>query len=193
MRKVLVAASAALLVSVASTGAMANDFEAELSALAAGKIREISQSAELVAAIKAQNVETAGYDQAKIDELDKTWRAETEAAEQPMIDMVLDKPASVFLASARESSDGLFTEIFAMDAKGLNVAQSDPTSDYWQGDEDKFSMSFGKGADAVHLGDLEQDESTQSLQSQVSVVVTDPDTGAPIGAVTFGVNVENID
>jgi hypothetical protein len=79
-----------------------------------------------------------------------------------------------------------------MDAKGLNVAQSTVTSDYWQGDEDKFSMSFGAGADAIHLGEIEQDESTQAFQSQVSITIVDPQTGAPIGAVTAGVDLSMI-
>lgn len=178
----------------AATGpAAANDFEPELRALAESRISEIAQSPELVAAIKAQNLETAAFDQARIDELDKTWRAEAESASQPMIDKVLSTSVSSWLAGQREASDGLFTEIFVMDAKGLNVAQSDPTSDYWQGDEDKWQQTFGAGPGAVHISELEQDESTQALQSQVSVAVVDPDTGAAIGAVTFGVNVERIE
>mgnify|MGYP001089119550 CR=1 FL=1 len=63
------------------------------------------------------------------------------------------------------------------------------TSDYWQGDEDKFSKSFGVGADAIFIGDIEQDESTQTYQSQVSITVTDPATGAPIGSITAGIDV----
>jgi hypothetical protein len=170
----------------------ANDFEVELNDLAAAKLRQIAQSPELVDAIRSQNETTASYDQAKIDELDGAWRAEAEAASQPMIDEALATPASKYLTAAREESKGLFTEIFAMDAKGLNVAQSDPTSDFWQGDEDKWTQTFMVGPDAVHLSDVEQDESTQTLQSQVSIAVVDPDTGTPIGAVTFGVNVENL-
>ncbi|HUG60550.1 MAG TPA: hypothetical protein VMP03_01820 [Methylomirabilota bacterium] len=185
--------TAAGLVLAAVGPVAANDFAAELNALAAGKIKEIVQSAELIEAIKAQNTVTEGYDQAKIDELDKIWRAEVDAADQPLIDATLDNATSAFLASYRESSDGLFTEIFAMDNKGLNVGQSDVTSDYWQGDEAKWQETFLIGPDAVHLSDVELDESTQTLQSQISVSVVDPDSGAPIGAVTFGVNVELLD
>ena len=69
----------------------------------------------------------------------------------------------------------------------LNVAQSTVTSDYWQGDEDKFTLSFGAGADAVFLGEIEQDESTQAYQSQISITVTDA-AGQPIGSITAGVD-----
>jgi hypothetical protein len=93
----------------------------------------------------------------------------------------------------RDAGGGLFTEIFVTDSVGLNVAASDVTSDYWQGDEAKFTESFGAGPGAVHLGEIEFDESTQMYQSQVSVPVLDPESGAPIGAATFGVNVELLD
>ena len=66
------------------------------------------------------------------------------------------------------------------------------TSDYWQGDEDKWSKTYSVGPDALVIGDVEQDESTQRFQTQVSLSVVDPADGAVIGAVTVGVDVENL-
>jgi sensor histidine kinase regulating citrate/malate metabolism len=172
--------------------ANANEFQSELEALANGRAMEVASSSEVIEAVKAQNMETSGYDQAKIDELDKAWRAEADAADQPLMDKLLENDLSAYLADVQSESGGLFTEIFVMDAKGLNVGQSDVTSDYWQGDEAKWKKTFLVGKGAVHVGDLEKDDSTQMLQSQVSIPVTDPDTGENIGAVTFGVNVENL-
>ncbi len=183
----VVASLAAMCVGFA---AHANEFAPQLTELAKGDIAAIAQSPEVVEAIKAQNAVTGGYDQAKIDALDKQWRAEVGASDKPLIDKTLGTAASKFLAGKREGSSGLFFEIFATDAKGLNVAQSDVTSDYWQGDEAKWQKSFGMGAGAIQLGDVEQDESTQAYQSQVSVTVTDG--GKPSGAVTFVVNVERL-
>jgi hypothetical protein len=179
---------------ILATPALAQDheFAGPLTELATGRLQEIVQNATIVDAVKAQNDMTAGYDQAKIDELDTQWRAEVGAGSKPLIDATLGTDASAYLAQVQAESGGLFTEIFVMDAKGLNVAQSTVTSDYWQGDEDKFSMSFGAGADAIHLGEIEQDESTQAFQSQVSITIVDPQTGAPIGAVTAGVDLSMI-
>lgn len=173
------------------TGSIAadNEFAEPLTALAQGQLREIAQNPELVAAIIAQNAASSGYDQAKIDELDKQWRAEVDAAAKPLIDATMGTAASQYLVGVQNESSGLFTELFATDAMGLNVAQSTLTSDYWQGDEAKFTASFGAGADAVVLGEVEQDESTQTYQSQVSITITDPATGAPIGSITAGVDV----
>jgi hypothetical protein len=183
---------AALMLTCGAASAQDNEFAEPLTALAQGEIKQIAANPVLVAAIIAQNAATGGYDQAKIDELDTQWRAEVDAASKPLIDATLANEASAYLAKVQEDSAGKFTEIFATDAKGLNAAQSTVTSDYWQGDEDKFTKSFGAGADAVFLGEVEQDESTQTFQSQVSVTVVDPASGAPIGSITFGVDLSTL-
>jgi len=166
-----------------------DEFTAPLTALAKSEIAAFASDPILISAIIAQNATSSAYDQAKIDALDIQWRAEVGAASKPLIDATLANAASQYLAGVQDASAGKYTEIFAMDARGLNVAQSTLTSDYWQGDEDKFTASFGAGADSVHIGEIEQDESTQVFQSQVSVPITDPATGAVIGAITVGVDV----
>lgn len=186
MKRTLIILTAATLL---SSTAYANEFADQLTELANGRIHEIVQNADLIGAIIAQNAETSGYDQAKIDGLDKQWRAEVDASSKPLIDNVLSNATSAYLLQMAEESEGLFTEIFAMDAVGLNVGQSGVTSDYWQGDEGKWQNSYGAGAGSIELGDVEEDESTQTFQSQVSVPVLDS-AGNVIGAVTFGVNVE---
>lgn len=143
----------------------------------------------VIAAIKAQNEKNAGLSQADVDALDQTWRAEVESADKPMIDAVLGNELSKFLQQKQAEAEGTIAEVFVMDAKGLNVGQSDVTSDYWQGDEDKFSKSFGVGKDAIFVDEAEKDESTQALQSQASVTISD-ESGAPIGAITIGVNLD---
>jgi hypothetical protein len=145
----------------------------------------------IINAIKAQNAANANLSQADIDALDQKWRAEVEADAHPMIDGVLSNAASEFLKAKQEESGGTITEVFVMDAKGLNVGQSATTSDYWQGDEGKFQKSFGAGAGAVFVDEAEKDESTQMLQSQASMTIVD-ESGAPIGAITIGVNLDKL-
>jgi hypothetical protein len=143
----------------------------------------------IVAAIAAQNDRTGGLPQSEIDALDRAWRAELGTGATPTIDSVTTGAAADFLRARVAESGGAITEIFAMDARGLNVASSAVTSDYWQGDEEKWSLTFPKGAGAVHLSEIEFDESTQTYQGQISVTVTDAD-GTPVGAMTIGVNAE---
>ena len=143
----------------------------------------------IVSAIEAQNTANAGLTQGDIDALDKTWRAETSSADQPLIKEVLGREISKFLSGKVDASGGLITEAFVMDNKGLNVGQSGITSDYWQGDEGKWQNTYSKGVGAVDIGDVELDESTQTYQSQLSITIVNG-SGAPIGAITLGLNVE---
>jgi hypothetical protein len=143
----------------------------------------------IIAAIKAQNAANAGLAQADIDALDQKWRAEVDASDKPMITATLANPVSALLKEKQAASNGVIAEVFIMDAKGLNVGQSDATSDYWQGDEDKFQKSFGAGKDVLFVDAAEKDESTQALQSQASLTISD-EAGNPIGAITVGVNLD---
>ncbi len=183
---------AALMLTNGIAVAQDHEFAEPLTALAQGEIKDIASNPVLIAAIVAQNATTSGYDQAKIDALDTQWRAEVDAASKPLIDATLASDASVYLAGVQEESAGKFTEIIATDAKGLNAAQSTISSDYWQGDEDKFTKSFGAGPNAVFLSEVEEDESTQTFQSQVSVTIVDPATGEAIGSLTVGVDLATI-
>jgi len=144
----------------------------------------------VIDAIKEQNAKTAGLDQAAIDALDKDWRAQATAADKPMVDEVLGRALSKFLMEKKEASQGMITEMFVMDAKGLNVGQSDVTSDYWQGDEAKWQKTYSVGPGEVFVDEVEEDESTQALQSQASLTISDPATGEAIGAITVGINLD---
>lgn len=145
----------------------------------------------IISAIKAQNAKNAGLTEADIIALDKKWRAEVDAADKPLINETLGNAVSKYLKDQQAASKGAIAEVFVMDNKGLNVGQSDVTSDYWQGDEAKFKKSFGAGKDAVFVDGVEKDESTQALQSQASMTIVD-ETGTPIGAITVGVNMDAI-
>lgn len=144
----------------------------------------------VVSAIKAQNQQHADLSQSEIDNLDKTWRAESENSGGPLISKVTSNSLSDFLREIKENEDGLVTEVFVMDDKGLNVGQSDITSDYWQGDEAKWQKTYSAAPSTMFVDEVELDESTQSFQTQISIAVTDPETGKNIGAVTIGVDAE---
>tara|TARA_R110002012_G_scaffold182998_2_gene349366 strand:- start:828 stop:1418 length:591 start_codon:yes stop_codon:yes gene_type:complete len=173
----------------AMTVASANEFEGQLRNYA-DDVKIWLSDPVVIDAVKAQNAENAGLSQQDIDTLDKEWRAETSATDKPLIDKVLDRPLSKFLREKSDETEGLITEIFVMDNKGLNVGQSDVTSDYWQGDEAKWQKTYPAGADAIHMSDVELDESTQTYQSQLSLPVLDRDGSTVIGAITLGINVE---
>ena len=188
MTRTLLAGVIGALMFAGSTQAAAPSAE-EIRAAVESEAQVWASDAAVVESVKAQNTRTAALSQADVDKLDKQWRAETKASDKPLIDETLANPLSAYLKQVKKDGGGLYTEIFVMDSKGLNVGQSDVTSDYWQGDEAKWQKTFLAGAGTVHVGEVEFDESSQTYQSQVSMPIVDPDTSTVIGAVTIGVDV----
>lgn len=186
MKSILAAAVGIALSSVAT----AQDIQPAMKRYVEAEVMTWAHDRAIIDALRAQNMRTASLSQSDIDTLDQTWRAEVGTASTPTISPVLDNSASDFLRSRLEAAGGRITEIFVMDARGLNVAASQPTSDYWQGDEEKFTETFPVGPGAMHFGEIEFDESSQRYQGQVSIALVDPETRMVIGAMTIGLDAD---
>ncbi|WP_204247659.1 hypothetical protein [Kiloniella litopenaei] len=154
-------------------------------------IRKWLENAVVEISINAQNKKYAAISQSEVDALDKQWRAERDKEDQPLIATTLSSPLSNYLTQIQAGSGGLFTEIFIMDAKGLNVGQSAITSDFWQGDEAKFSKTYPNGSDAIFVDDPEFHEATKTWRTQVNLTVSDAGN-KPIGAVTVEYNLTEL-
>ena len=144
-------------------------------------------SEPILAAIHAQNLRHAGLTPPEIAARERDWAAQLDRSQRPLVDAVLNAPVSDFLRAQVARSGGRITEVFLMDAHGLTVAANVPTSDYWQGDEAKFQMSFAAGPGTIFVERVRFDDSTRTYQGQVSFAVTDPGTVSVIGAITVGV------
>jgi hypothetical protein len=153
-----------------------------------GRLRTWLANPIVALSVKAKNALHKDFTQAQIEELDGIWRKETKASDQPLISATLTSPLSIYLLRVQAGSQGAYAEVFVTDNRGLNVGQSSVTTDYWQGDEDKFQKTFDVGAEAVFIDKPEFDEETKAWRAQVSLTLTDPDTKKKIGAVTIEVN-----
>ncbi|KAA5606811.1 hypothetical protein F1188_05150 [Roseospira marina] len=180
-------------VSVLTPGlASANEFQPQIEQLLANKIKPWLSDPVIISAVKAQNAEHDGLEQGRIDDLDQQWRDEAETGSGPLIDAVTGNDLSAFLSTKKTELDGVVSEMFVMDNIGLNVGQSDITSDYWQGDEAKWQQTYPVGPDAVFIDEVEFDDSAEAFLSQASLTLVDPETGVAIGAITIGINVEKL-
>ena len=167
-------------------------YRVPLEAYARGELSAWLTDPAVIAAINAQNAEHEGLSEDEVVALDQQWRAEAGEGGGPLIDQLLSHEVSAWLRDRQDATAGFVTEVFIMDNKGLNVAQSAATSDYWQGDEAKWQDTYLVGPDTLHISEIEFDDSTGFYQSQASLSITDPATGQVIGAVTFGINVQNL-
>lgn len=187
MKSVVLGLAAAL---VTTSAAHASDYAGAMATFLEEQASAWINDPAVIDAIRAQNTANAGVTQSDIDAMEVQWADQVGTSDAPLVDSVLGHSAADFLRTQVDASGGAITEVFIMDQFGLNVAASHATSDVWQGDEAKFLETFAVGAAATHFSDIEFDESTQTYQGQISVSIVDPDTGAPIGAVTIGVDAE---
>jgi len=155
------------------------------------EIRIFSSQAIITSALKDQNKRHIGLNLDAITELDKQWRDYQSNESKLLRNKILGNTLSRYLRKIEDESNGLYSEIFVMDNKGLIVGLNELTTDYWQGDEDKFKKSFGSGPNAVYIDDIEFDQSSKKFQSQVSITILDPQTHHQIGVITVGIDIEN--
>ncbi|EXJ16484.1 PDC sensor domain-containing protein [Imhoffiella purpurea] len=140
----------------------------------------------LVEAARAQNALGRSLDDIK--RIDAEWIQASEPT--PFMAELQNNPAAEELKRL-EQSQPYFFEVFLMDDQGANVAMTNQTSDFWQGDEAKFTQSFADGQGAVHVGEVKFDSSAQAYLVQVSVPVMD--AGKAIGALTIGIDLDRLE
>jgi len=149
------------------------------------KLKKTGVDATLIAAVKKQNAENLSM--STINNRDKKWQS-TSGLDDFMQSLMSNSGAKRLAKIEKE--DKVIVESFLMDNKGANVAMTNKTSDYWQGDEAKFTKSFNGGKGAIHVGKAKFDKSAQAYVVQVSVPVMSD--GHAIGAITYGVNVDDL-
>jgi len=142
--------------------------------------------------IVAKNTSLHGIDQNRIDDLDAQWRREREQTDQPLITEILSSPLSGYLTRIQAGGLGLYSEIFVMDAHGLNVGQSAITSDYWQGDEAKFQKTYDVGPREIFVDEAEYNEETGTWRAQLNMTLTNEE-GQKIGAATVEINLTELE
>jgi len=187
MKKLFWFAAAALLVVGMQTPASAGEHEAKIQKYIDTNIRSWLGSDELLRAVHQQNIDNMGLTDSDISVLDKRWRAEVLVDGGDLINSKMSNDLSTFLRGIKAASGGVITEIFVMDNKGLNVGQTNGTSDYMQGDEAKWQKTYLVGSKAVFIDDVEEEDGMHISQTSLTVA---RENGYSLGAVTIGINVD---
>jgi hypothetical protein len=147
------------------------------------ELTRFASKPEIVDAIQRQNARGRTIDEIKA--IDTAWIS-YDGINRFMMDMISNDCALELWNFQIDHS--YILEIFAMDNQGTNAGQTNKTSDYWQGDEAKFTESYNNGTGAVYYDDPEYDESVDELIIQISVPVMTG--GRAVGAITFGISLD---
>ena len=154
--------------------------------LANSSLVKLGTDPVIVKAVEEENAK--GKTLAQIKEKDKEWIKTPGIVDY--MKALMDSDCGKHLREIQKS-EPYYSEIFVMDNLGANVAMTDKTSDYWQGDEAKFQKSYNGGKGAVYISNVEFDDSTQAYLVHVSVPVKDG--GKTVGAITIGVDVDKVE
>ena len=161
--------------------------DAEIEELLEVKIRFATHMAfqpNIVRAVEAQNNEQLTLDEIK--ERDQMW-IDANGGSNSLIREITRNEIARYLQRRVENNSAI-DEVFITDNQGANVAAYPPTSDYWQGDEGKFTESFNDGQGTIFIGPLEQDASTNKTQVQISAPIIS--RNETIGVLIMGVSVD---
>jgi hypothetical protein len=183
--KIIAYLLAVALLLASAAPAMADEAPQKVKDLAQTQLVALAKDPNIVNAVKAENDKSKTLDQIK--QMDQKW-CNTPGVVDYM-QAIMDSELGKYLRTV-QGSQPYFAEIFVMDNQGANVAMTDKTSDYWQGDEAKFTKAFNGGSGAVFVDQVKFDDSTQAYLVQVSVPVMDGDKA--IGTITFGIDVDKV-
>lgn len=153
------------------------------------EIQAIAALKDVVNAVKAGN--SKRMSKTAILELDARWiktQGKLREAQE-----ILESRISVLLAVEMKKK-AYFKEVILTGNQGETLAMNQITSDYWQGDEDKFLKIFDANIPSrkpdSFISRARWDESTKSMIAQVSVPVYDNDS--MIGTLTVGVDLKRV-
>ena len=173
------------LVALTLTGCFKESRLSEVEQFANSTIVKMGTDPIIVKAVKMENVKGKSIE--KVKALDEKWKAAPGITDYMRV--LMDSECGRHLRKIKSKAPS-YAEIFVMDNQGANVAMSDKTSDYWQGDEDKFIKSYNAGKGGLHISEIKWDESSQANIVQVSVAVKENDKA--IGALTIGLDVDQM-
>ncbi len=153
------------------------------------EIKALANKPEVIEAVKASNARQLGKE--RIMELDERWiklKGRLPEAEQ-----IMNSKVSALLTAAM-NKQSYFKEAILTGNQGETVAMNMVTTDYWQGDEEKFTAIFDTNLPSrkpdSHISRARWDDSTKAMIAQVSVPVYDGDY--MIGTLTVGVDLKRV-
>lgn len=170
-----------VLASLGASGQSADELQKALAA-ESKTLDAWASDKTVIEAVRQRNAKRVSLDDVK--RIDAEWTAGR--ADANVREATTGACADRLRALAAQSPR--YGETFVMDANGAVVCATQRTSDYWQGDEAKWSRAFTGGA--VFIDRPKLDDSSKSRLAQISLPIVDG--GKTIGVLTVGVHIDKL-
>jgi hypothetical protein len=133
------------------------------------------QDSVVLDAVQRANVRDRDITLAQIEELDREWRKPGVEIARKLTDKDCNESLTLF-----QNTYGAFAEIFVTNVHGLNVCETNKTTDYYQADEDWWQRTFTSGISSRQSAP-EFDESAGVFAVPIYLPVRYPTSRAVIG------------
>ena len=141
-------------------------------------LRPIFSKDSIAAELRLSNQKHKDLDLEEILILDQKFRASN--GNDNFAKQFLTNQAAKELIKFQENNPS-FSEIFITDKFGLNAAQTNKTTDYYQSDEEWWTSTYNSGNGKEHHGSIEFDESAQAEAISIYFPIIDSSTNELIG------------
>lgn len=139
----------------------------------------------------ATHQQHSAYSDTDIKRLDQHWVSAFQSKNYQITEQLTHTGLSQSLKKIKAASAGVVTEIILTDERGLNLAITDVTSDFYQGDEEKFIKAAGLARGEYFVDQIAYDASTRLFQVNVSFPLYDQANSSNfIGVMIMGIDIE---
>jgi methyl-accepting chemotaxis protein len=152
-------------------------------------LQALALSPTIIEAVEKGNQTNSALSDADIANLDKAWKDKAADIEKRVEGISNNAVSSHLVAFLKTFPEEI--EVFVTDQRGLNIAMTDRTSDYLQGDEDWWKAAYADGKGASFIDQVELDESTGVYAVNIAVPVVNAQ-GALVGVLRGTVDVTAI-
>lgn len=153
-------------------------------------VRKLLADPEILECVRKANQKHANITLKEILKMDQKWRNSLpgDGHEKPY----LTNPCARVLTRFQKNHPG-FPEIFVTDQKGLNVGQTNKTTDLYQADEEWWIKAFNHGKGREYYGKFEYDQSAQVESIPLYFPILDPASRKTIGVAKAVLDIEKIE
>lgn len=149
-------------------------------------LTQLGRSPVIVNEISRQNSRNLSLDEVKRD--DDRWRSTRGIAE--FMRPLMDSQCAGYLRAIQKSKK-YFMEITAVDSRGVSVAMSEKTREYWHRDKEFYKQVMNGTGSSLYISDVEFNTSLQIYMVHVGVPVYEGDR--VIGVLTIGIDVDQFE
>lgn len=133
-------------------------------------LKQLAEDPVIVSAAQFASEQNKDLSESEIKTLDDEWRAME--GDDPHIQTFMTNEGAGRLLTFIDEYEG-FPEIFFTDVHGLNVSLTNPTSDYYQADEEWWVDGYAGGVGKAYHGAIEYDESSESSSVSLYIPIYD--------------------